>query len=525
MKSGKWAAKSRSRMASVIAAVVIGAVLTMVAGATNVHAGAVSYASAARFLQQATFGPTAADIANLQRIGFSAWFTQQWAAVESTFPAPALTDNTSLEQQAFLYNAMNGPDQLRQRMAFALGQIWVVSGLKLPVDAMQSYLQLLQDNAFANYRTVMLNLTLSPSMGSYLDTVNNAKANPVRGTLPNENFAREFLQLFTIGTVVLNPDGTPKLDSSGHPIPLYSQSDIQTMARVFTGWTFPTQPGQTAKPYNPPYYVGPMIPSETIHDTGVKVIFGHTLPAGQTAEQDLAQTLDITFNHPNLPPFVSLRLIQHFVTSNPSPSYIQRVATRFINNGHGVRGDLSAVIQAVLLDPEARQGDDSVANQPPTGGHLLEPVIYATEVLRALGATVAATNSLAGWIGAMGQRILFPASVFNYYSPFYQIPDTALAGPEFQLLTPATALLRVNFIYAVVMNQAGTGVTIDLTPYVKVAGDSSQLLSAVDKAFTCGRMPSTMQGYLLTAINATSDPATRAQTAVYLAATSGFYQG
>ncbi len=479
-------------MASVIAAVVIGAVLTMVAGATNVHAGAVSYASAARFLQQATFGPTAADIANLQRIGFSAWFTQQWAAVESTFPAPALTDNTSLEQQAFLYNAMNGPDQLRQRMAFALGQIWVVSGLKLPVDAMQSYLQLLQDNAFANYRTVMLNLTLSPSMGSYLDTVNNAKANPVRGTLPNENFAREFLQLFTIGTVVLNPDGTPKLDSSGHPIPLYSQSDIQTMARVFTGWTFPTQPGQTAKPYNPPYYVGPMIPSETIHDTGVKVIFGHTLPAGQTAEQDLAQTLDITFNHPNLPPFVSLRLIQH---------------------------------QAVLLDPEARQGDDSVANQPPTGGHLLEPVIYATEVLRALGATVAATNSLAGWIGAMGQRILFPASVFNYYSPFYQIPDTALAGPEFQLLTPATALLRVNFIYAVVMNQAGTGVTIDLTPYVKVAGDSSQLLSAVDKAFTCGRMPSTMQGYLLTAINATSDPATRAQTAVYLAATSGFYQG
>jgi uncharacterized protein (DUF1800 family) len=511
-------------MASVIAAVVIEAVLTMVTGVTNVHAAAVSYASAARFLQQATFGPTAADIANLQQIGFSQWFAMQQAAGESTFPAPGLTDDTSLERQAFLYNAMNGPDQLRQRMAFALGQIWVVSGLKLPVDAMQSYLQLLQDNAFANYRTVMQNLTLSPSMGRYLDMVNNAKANPATDTLPNENFAREFMQLFTIGMVVLNPDGTPKLDSIGHPIPLYGQSDIQTLARVFTGWTFPTQPGQTAKPYNPQYFVGPMIPSETIHDTGAKVIFGHTLPAGQTAEQDLAQTIDIIFNHPNLPPFVSLRLIQHFVTSNPSPDYVRRVSMRFINNGHGVRGDLYAVINAILLDPGARQGDNDVAMQPPTGGHLLEPVIYATEVLRALGATVAATNSLAMPIGAMGQQLLLPASVFNYYSPFYQIPDTALAGPEFQLLTPSTALIRANFIYAVLENHVATGVTVDLTPYVKVAGDSNQLLSAVDKAFTRGQMPSTMQGYLLTAINASSDPATRAQTAVYLAATSGFYQ-
>lgn len=491
---------------------------------------AIDFAAAARFLDQATFGPTAVEIARLRRLGFAGWFAQQLAAPASTFPPPPPpaadlpNPDNRLAQARFLYNAMNGPDQLRQRMAFALGQIWVISGLKIPVEGMEAYLQLLQDSAFANYRDVMQAVTLSPSMGRYLDMANNAKAHPRLGSVPNENYARELLQLFTIGTVALNLDGTPQRDAQGNTIPTYQQADIATLARVFTGWTYPSQPGQPTNGANPPNFAGQMVPVAQRHDTDAKVVFGRHLPAGQSAERDLSQALDIIFHHPNVPPFVALRLIQHFVTSNPTPSYVQRVATVFLDNGKGVRGDLAAMIRAVLLDPEARAGDTGLADRPPSGGHLREPVLYATAVLRALGAGIASSNTLAKSIAAMGQILLFPPSVFNYYSPFYRIPGSALDGPEFELLTPSTAVRRANFVYAITEGRAGEGVTIDLSPFSKIAGNIDDLLTAVDLAFTRGQMPPTMRTTIAAALSVTRDPAIRARTAVYLAATASFYQ-
>src|SRR5262249_18331525 len=217
------------------------------------------------------------------------------------------------------------------------------------------------------------------------------------------------LQLFTIGTVMLNLDGTPQVDEHRQPIPTYEQSQIEELARVFTGWTYPVPPGQ---PRGHPYFVGQMVAYEWRHDTDPKVLFGQTLPAGQTALEDLDQALDIIFNHPNVPPFVALRLIQHFVSSNPTPNYVERVARVFMDNGQGVRGDMFAVVKAVLLDPEARKGDDDIATQPRTGGHLREPFLYVTGMLRALQARVDFQNGLWTWYGTvMGEKVYFPPSV------------------------------------------------------------------------------------------------------------------
>jgi len=485
----------------------------------------VAYPAAFRFLEQATWGPEGQDLINLQQQGFQPWLTAQQAAKESKFPSPPAGAPKDFAQSTFMYNAINGPDQLRQRVAFALGQIMVISEDKIPLAGMMPYLQLLQDNAFGNYRTLLQAVTLSPSMGRYLDMVDSSKPNAVKGTLPNENYAREFMQLFTIGTVELNQDGTRTLDPQSNTIPLYGESDIQNLARVFTGWTFPPTPGAAAakKLVNPVNYVGQMVPVEAIHDTDPKTFLGTTLPAGQTAEKDLSQALDVVFNHPNVAPFVSIRLIQHLVTSNPSPAYVKRIAAVFANNGAGKRGDLWAVTKAILTDPEARQGDIA-ANASATGGHLREPVLYATAMLRALGASVSSTNQLAEKIAIMGQTLLKPPSVFNYYSPFYRIPGGAAAGPEFQLFSTGTALLRADFAAEVLLSKLGAGTTVNATPFVQLAADPGALMDAVNNAFMGGQMPSAMRSTIMTAIAAAGDPATIAYDAGYLTASSGLFQ-
>ena len=336
---------------------------------------------------------------------------------------------------------------------------------------------------------------------------NSLKPNPTIGQHPNENYARELLQLFTIGTVQLNLDGTNKLDAHGQPIPTYDQSQIEELARAFTGWTYLIPPGGTR---GRPYFTGPMVPVQAWHDTGSKLIFGHQLPPDQTAEQDLASALDIIFEQPNVAPFVSLRLIQHLTTSNPSPAYIHRIANVFINNGAGVRGDLFAVVKAILLDPEARQGDDSITLQPRTGGHLREPVLYATALLRALNAKVTLDNTVwSWWLPLMGQKLLVAPSVFNYYSPFYEIPGTTLTGPEFQLLGSSSTVWRANFVDSLLNGQI-EGVTTDLSPYVALADMPTKLVDAVDSVLMRGQMPSVMKSTILSALNATSNPATRA---------------
>jgi len=491
--------------------------------ALAVNQPAVAYPAAFRFLEQATWGPQGQDLISLQQQGFKPWLNAQHTAQESDFSKPPTGAPADFAQSTFMYNAINGPDQLRQRVSFALGQIMVISEDKVPLAGMMPYLQLLQDNAFGNYRTLMQAVTLSPSMGHYLDMVDNQKPNPSKGTLPNENYAREFMQLFTIGTVKLNQDATPTLDSHGNTIPLYGESDIQNLARVFTGWTYPPTPGAAKTLANPPYFIGSMVPLGIIHDANAKTFLGKTLPAGQTAPNDLSKALDIVFNHPNVGPFVSLRLIQHLVTSNPSPAYVKRIASVFANNGSGTRGDLWAVTNAILSDPEARQGDIA-ANAIATGGHLREPLLFATSMLRELGASVGSTNQLAEKIAPMGQTLLIPPSVFNYYSPFSRIPGGAAAGPEFQIFSTGTALLRADLVAEVLLSKLGAGTTVDPTPFVQLAADPAALMDAVNNAFMGGQMPAAVRSTIMTAMASASDPATIGYDAVYLTASSGLYQ-
>jgi hypothetical protein len=297
------------------------------------------------------------------------------------------------------------------------------------------------------------------------------------------------------------------------------------MARVFTGWTYPTIPGQTPKPHNPQYFIGSMIAVESNHDTNAKTVLGQSIPPGQTAEQDLDQTLQIVFDHPNVGPFVAIRLIQHLVTSNPSPAYIQRISAVFANNGSGVRGDLAAVVRAILLDPEARAGDVA-AKAIATGGHLREPVLYAAAILRALGATVGPSNVLAEYINGygLGQELLLPASVFNYYSPFSRIPGGAAAGPEFQLLTPSTAVLRADWVIGTLVSKIGPDVAVSFSPFIALATDDTALTDAIDLAFFGGQMPAEVRSAIKTAIDATPDPTTRAFDALFLAAASNEFQ-
>jgi uncharacterized protein (DUF1800 family) len=488
-----------------------------------------------RFLEQSTFGPDPNFITIVQQQGLQNFVASQFATPVSVYPTPASTEtDLSLVQQRFFTQAIYAPDQLRQRVAFALGQIFVIAGDKITdPQGFTSYLQLLDNDAFTNYRQIMQDVTLSPAMGHYLDMVNNDKPNTSLGTHANENYARELMQLFTTGTSLINDDGSLQLDSSGNLIPTYSQDDVQAFARAYTGWTYPTAPGATAHKHNAPYWIGPMVPFESNHDTDTKQLLqysgatsGGMLLGGQSAEQDLQGALDNIFNHPNVPAFVSLRLIEHLVTSNPSPAYVQRVAEVFKNNGSSVRGDMKAVIAAILLDPEARQGDDP-NNVIATGGHLQEPILYMSGLLRAFSAVTDGSN-LAFDGGQMSQQALFPGSVFNFYSPSYVITDSSLVGPEFQILTTATAPNRVNFANSFVFGSIGSGTTVDLTAYANQASNPTALLDSLNTLMMHGSMSTEMRASILTAMQAVpagqNQSLQQARTAIYLIGTSSQYQ-
>jgi uncharacterized protein (DUF1800 family) len=500
----------------------------------------VPYNVAARFLDQAAFGPDAATVAHVQTVGLDGYLSEQFSAPASPYQDPATTGFGINQVQArFFTNAVHGQDQLRQRVAFALGQIMVVSAVEenSPTQLVP-YLQILQNDAFANFRTLMKDVTLSPTMGEYLDMRNNDKADPTRNTRANENYARELMQLFTIGLFQLNPDGTLMLDSNGNPIPTYDQTTIQNFAKVYTGWTYPTRPGAVLQRHNPAYFNGPMVPFEANHDTTSKTLLnGLVLPAGQKADQDLEAALDNIFNHPNVGPFISTRLIQHLVTSNPSPEYVGRVASVFNDNGAGVRGDLASVVRAILLDPEARAGDNgpwmSLWLSNDNSGHLREPVFVIASMLRGLGALVNDTNPLTTLATNLGQTIFAPPTVFNYYAPGYHVPaqftpGSSLLGPEFQLQSPSAAVARYNLVNTMIYGNLGAGAVIDLTPFSNLGGNSQALVDAVSRAFLNGLMPSAMQTELLHATGAVTGTTAaankaRAQAALYLAISSSYY--
>jgi uncharacterized protein (DUF1800 family) len=514
--------------------------------------GPASSADTVRFLEQATFGPTSAEVTRVQGIGFRAYLNEQFSAPMSTIPSGTLMPTDQAQgcptgsattcgrdtytmyplQIAFYQNAHSGQDQLRQRVAWALSQILVVSGNELNQPSwMAPYLQVLQRNAFGNFRTLLQEVTLNPAMGLYLDMLNNTK------TAPNENYAREILQLFSVGLDKLNVDGTPQLDAQGNRIPTYDQTTITNFARVFTGWRLAAAKTTVINgvTFNVLNYQDPMIvTSESNHDTASKTLLnGAVLPAGQNSTQDLNAALDNIFNHPNVGPFIGRRLIQHLVTSNPSGAYVERVARVFNNNCAGLypdspcsgaRGDLKAVVQAILLDPEAR-GD---LKTDPSYGHLREPVQLITNILRMTNAS--SDGYLIPNSQTLDQDVYKSPTVFNYYPADYVVPGTTLNGPAFGILSTTTAFRRANFVNTIIYtgiapsSNAPTGTQVNLTAFQALAGNPANLVNELDRLMMHGTMSQNMKNSIVTAISTTSDTLARTRMAVYLVASSSQYQ-
>lgn len=476
---------------------------------------------ASRFLEQASWGPTSTTIAQTEQLGFQGYLSQQFSAPVSTYKTPGSKDDLTFVQKQFFVNAMQGQDQLRQRVSFALSQIMVISAFKIgDPTAFSLWMNMMQSDAFGNFSTLLKDVTLSPGMGYYLDMGNNDGCSSCS---PNENYGREVMQLFSIGLMELNPDGTPQLDSSGNPVPTYTQDTIEGFSHVFTGWSYPPLPGKSAQFYNQPYYSGPMLPYDSHHDKGSKLLLnGVTLAAGGNIQDDLNAALSNIFNHPNVGPFISKQLIQKLVTSNPSPDYVSRVAKVFGDNGSGVRGDLKAVVTAILMDPEARRGDDPTQVQA-NDGHLREPLLHIMTLMRALNATTDGTN-LMYYASDMRQNPFDPTTVFNFYPPNYQIQGTQLLGPEFKILNTSTSISRINFVNDLVYGSVSQGTKTNISSYVGAASDVNKLLDLVSLNMLHGQMSDAMRSTLSSTLTSITDNTRRAQTALYLTGSSSQFQ-
>jgi uncharacterized protein (DUF1800 family) len=467
-----------------------------------------------RFLEQSTFGPTPQLMAQVRQVGIQAFLDEQFAMPESSWPAPNVATRQGAVDSFFL-NAATGQDQLRQRVIYALSEVFVIAMNKnTNGNEITPWLQLLSRNAFGNYRTLLREITLDATMGKYLDLANSAKPGVFGGA--NENYPREIMQLLSIGLYELNPDGSISTDRQGQPMLAYTQNDVRQLALALTGWTYGNQSGVPPQSRNSNYYPGPMLPVAAYHDTSAKTILRQTLPANQSIWQDLDGAIDIIFNHPNVGPFVATRLIRALVTSNPSPAYIARVASVFDDNGQGVRGDMKAVIRAILLDAEAR--DDA----PPSDfGRLRTPVQHTIALMRALNLPVGQPSQFAYIYYNLGEGMLDAPSVFGHYSPMFRIPRTSLYGPEFQIYSPTEAVNRANLLYSLMTSS--WPINPALQPFVNIAGNSAVLVNAADNALLHGRMSPAMRAALLNALPAMYDNYQRVLTVFYLTATSGEY--
>ncbi len=507
-------------------------------------------ASAARLLDQATFGPTLTDIQHVQTVGLNAYLAEQFNTPTTLLPdiatpAPAVCTNSTVpcEQSEWWQTVLTGPDQLRQRVAFALSEMFVVSTNSVNARSVTTFHNTLANDAFTNFYTILRDVTLSPAMGAYLDMLNSYK--PGNGQIANENYARELMQLFSIGLYELNQNGTPKLDSAGNTIPTYTEAQVEAFARAYTGWTY-ANAGGTGAPARFPNvvnYTAPMAALESAHDTAAKTLLnGTTLPAGQTSAADLTGALQNLFNHPNTGPFVCRQLIQHLVASQPSPAYVARVSAVFADNGKGERGDMKAVLTAILTDADARAADTSASFD---GGHLREPMLYMTDVMRGLGYTNndavagkdvvanASYNSAGNYTQALGQRPYSAGSVFNFFSPEYVIPGTSTNAPEFGEENTASAVLRLTLADQLVGNRI-SGFTVDLSKTSALGimasktgnatTDSSNLVDALGTIFLHGQMPAAMRMAIVNHVATLSDPAMRVRVAAYLVITSSEYK-
>jgi uncharacterized protein (DUF1800 family) len=548
-----------------------------------------------RFMEQAAFGQSNALDFRLRQIGIRRWIEEQFNKSYPTIPYPNFPlkpfdgptscgeYGTSPEvdlchrnhywaynnQKWMVKEALYGDDQLRRRVSWALHQIWVVSHANISQQrGTQEYIEILDNNAFGNYRDLMYEMTLSPAMGEYLDMVRSSRDSP------NENYPRELLQLFTIGLYELNQDGTFKLDGQGNRIATYDQDKVNQFTKVFTGWRHCNNGNNSACPnatLGMTNYIDPMYLSfPGNHDPTAKTLFNYpgapnpTIPACSNCTNDanriayandsLNKTLDNIFYHPNVGPYIGKLLIQQLVTSDPSPAYVGRVAAAFNNNGSGERGDMKTVIRAVLLDPEARGSQKT----DPTYGKLREPLQYLTNFLRtfnvragntANGVPTAPpascqnqTDGVFDWVTReMGQDVWFPPTVFNYYPPDYVVPGTDILGPEFALANTGTSFARNNYIYFLSFGSfwferstaenpypyVPCGTSIDLSEPIAWATaetTGNNLIEGLNRKMMHGTMSEAMKTKIRTAINFNVSAELKAKQAVFLIASSSQYQ-
>jgi uncharacterized protein (DUF1800 family) len=524
---------------------------------------------ASRFLQQATFGPTLADIDRLRTQSLEAWLNEQMALpaqpsllnyIQSKYdsspdylPITGTKYTPDLVGQKFWANAVTANDQLRKRIAHALHSIFVVSqveqNLFYQARAYASYLDSLDRLAFGNFRALIEEIALSPAMGIYLSHMGNMKEDAATNRSPDENFARELMQLFTIGLYELNIDGSLKLNGQGQPVETYNNNDVMAMAKAFTGWSWGFddsqltennflrgQPDPLTAGNNRPD-VRRMKPYPGMASVAEKRIFSGkanavTIPANTSATVSVRIALDTLFNHPNVGPFIGKQLIQRLVTSNPSPAYISRVAQVFNNNGAGVRGDLGAVVRAILLDPDAR------STTPASGfGKLREPVLRIAQLLRGFSAKSASGEyQIADQVSGFGQVVNYMPSVFGYFRPGYVPPNTTLANadmtaPEMQIVDESTLSRWVNAVE--VMLREGIGwfgnvldVTLPLTTEAGVVASSpADFVNRIDVLLFAGKMTPTLRKNILDAMlgvneNSANSTQWRTRVAIYIALTS-----
>ena len=502
--------------------------------------------NASRFLGQSTFGANLALIENVRDLGMEPWIDDQFTKtpqtllplVNSIWAEIYALNNEAYGPWAVHFNYawwqrnMTNNDLLRQRVAYSLSQILVTSinsDLREWAEALASYYDIFISESFGNYKDILLKVTKHPAMGYYLSHLNNPAEDLPNNIHPDENYAREIMQLFTIGLYKLNPDGTKMLDGSGNPIPTYTNTDIKQLARVFTGMSGGAVLQMMYCPTVPEFGTGMYCTNKTqpmkmfgwAHQTGSKVFLGHTIAGSNsytdaTAMAEVDDAVNFLFNHANTPPFVSYRLIQRLVTSNPSPAYVGRVSAAFINNGQGVRGDMKAVIKAILLDPEARS---SAGYLNPTSGKLREPFVRYTHISRALP-----TGSNRGrywnngfnYLDATKQHVMAAPSVFNFYLPDFEpvgdISDANLVAPEFKIHNSATSISYINEVHAWTIwqslmyswegsNANPDGVWLITTEMEALATDSEALINYLDKILTHGQLSNETRQVMRNALN------------------------
>lgn len=474
----------------------------------------VTAVQASRFLSQGAIGHSKADLLNLADSGYEAWLTAQFAVarpqkfwdflIANGYDAAANINGTAGFDAMVWAQLMGSGDVLRQRIGLALLDQLVVNvdgfGSSWRAFALAAYLDVLWDNAFGNFRDLLEGISTNAAMGLYLTFLGNTKANPATGSIPDENYARELMQLFTIGLTMLNMDGTQVL-SGGNPVPSYTQADVSQAARVWTGYTHANADNTT-----PGRFRLPMAITASRSETGGASFLGITIPAGSDGATARRLALDGLFNHQNVPPFISKQLIQHLVTSNPSPAYVGRVAAVFANNGSGVRGDLKAVVRAILLDSEAR--DDTQASST-TFGKLREPVVRLVQWAKAFQVSSASqlwafgnTSSSATRLGESPGRA---PSVFNWFRPGYVPPGSAFAAsgtvaPEFQITNEPTIIAYVNYLQTVIVNGAGDAKG-DYSALTTIAADSQALLNELNLVLAANQISAATIAQMKTALD------------------------